>query len=241
MHWDFAVILIFLGALVPWVSRRRIRHLMELPGTTKMDRLSLYASTFVFQWLAACVVLWRSIARGLTALELGLVASNPGFTAGLAIVLSSLILLNQLFSLRRLAATPEDLKGVLPQLALKIFPQDRVERVVFAALVITVALCEEFIYRGFAQFVFQDWSGGIVAAGVIGSAGCFALAHLYQGRRGLASTFAAGLIFSLVRVWTGSILVPAIAHFVADLTVGFLAPGRLRAVTAANQPSSAQP
>jgi membrane protease YdiL (CAAX protease family) len=241
MHWDFAIILIFLGALVPWVSRRRIRHFMQLPSTTKMDRLSLYASTFIFQWVAACVVLWRSVARGLTAPQLGLVASNPGFTAALAIALSSLILFNQLFSLRRLALHPADLKGLLPQLALKVFPQDRVERLVFAALVVTVALCEEFIYRGFAQCVFQDWAGGSVAAGVIGSAVCFALAHLYQGRRGLGSTFAVGVIFSLVRVWTGSILVPAIAHFVADLSVGLLAPGRLRSVLAADQPSSAQP
>ena len=240
MHWDFAVILIILAAIVPWVSRRRIRHLMELPSTTKMDRLALYASTFAFQWLAASVVLWRTLARGLSAAQLGLVASNPRLTAALALGLSGLILVNQLFSLRRLAAHPEEIKGLLPQLALKVFPQDNLERLVFGALVVTVALCEEFIYRGFAQSVFENWSGGQVAFGIIGSAAYFAVAHLYQGRRGLGATFGAGLLFSLVRTWTGSLLVPAIAHFVADMSIGFLAPGRIQAVLASTQTDLSQ-
>jgi len=240
MDWDFAVILIILAAVVPWLSRRRIRHLMALPKTTKMDRLALYASTLAFQWVAACVVLWRSVARGLGAAQLGLALPSPGFTILLSVILAALILANQLFSLHRLASRPHEIQGLLPQLALKIFPQDHVERLVFAALVATVALCEEFIYRGFTQRVFEDWSRGAVAAGAIGSAVCFALAHLYQGRRGLASTFAVGLLFSIVRAWTGSLLAPVVAHFVADLTVGLLAPSRLRIALAGTHGTEGQ-
>jgi len=143
-----------------------------------------------------------------------------------------LILLNQLLGLRRLAAQPEKIHGILPQLALKLFPQDSVERLAFFALVTTVALCEELIYRGFVQRVFQDWSRDSVIVAVIGSAAFFALAHLYQGRRGLISTLTIGLLFSTVRAWTGSLLPCVVAHFVADITVGMLAPGRVRAVLA---------
>jgi membrane protease YdiL (CAAX protease family) len=99
----------------------------------------------------------------------------------------------------------------------------------------TVALCEELIYRGFVQRVFQDWSGDSVIIAVIGSAVFFALAHVYQGRRGLVSTFAIGIVFSTVRAWTGSLLPCVVAHFVADITVGMLAPGRLRAGLARRQ------
>jgi len=88
--------------------------------------------------------------------------------------------------------------------------------------------------------VFEDWSRGAVAAGAIGSAVCFALAHLYQGRRGLASTFAVGLLFSIVRAWTGSLLAPVVAHFVADLTVGLLAPSRLRIALAGTHGTEGQ-
>jgi len=89
-------------------------------------------------------------------------------------------------------------------------------------------MCEEFIYRGFVQRVFQDWSGGHVVAGIVGSAVFFALAHLYQGRRGISTTIVVGVLFSIVRSWTGSLFPTSIAHFVADFSVGMLAPTKLR-------------
>lgn len=233
MHWDFALILVFFATAVPLLGRRRIRQLMAMPETTKGDRLALYASTIAFQWIIAAVVLWRVSAHGISVARLGIAIPNPALTAIVSVVLASLVLANQLASLRRLAAHPDEARGILPQLALKMFPQDSPERLVFFAVVVTVAVCEEVIFRGFVQRVFQDWSGGLVAIGILGSATLFAVAHLYQGRRGIAATFIVGLLFSSVRVWTGSLLAPLIAHFVADITAGFIAPLRLRPVIAA--------
>jgi membrane protease YdiL (CAAX protease family) len=232
MHWDFALILIFLATVVPWLGRRRIRQLMQLPDTTKLDRLALYASTVAFQWLAVAVVLWRTHAHGIPPAQLGQALARPSLTVSVSVALALLILANQLLSLRRLVTRSPEIHGFLPQLALKVLPQDDVERLAFLALVSTVALCEELIYRGFIQRVFQDWSGGAAAAGVLASASFFALAHLYQGRRGLASTFSVGILFSVVRAWTSSLLPPMIAHFIADLVVGWVAPARLRAALA---------
>jgi uncharacterized protein len=228
MHWDFALILLFLGLAVPLLGRRRVQQLMQMTSTTKMDRLSLYASTLAFQWIAAGVILWRSSAHEIRASQIGLAIPNPALVVTVSVVLSALILLNQIMGLRRLVAQPEKIQGILPQLALKLFPQDDVERLAFFALVATVALCEELIYRGFVQLVFQDWSRGSVIVAVVGSAVFFALAHLYQGRRGLVSTLTIGLLFSTMRAWTGSLLPCVVAHFVADIAVGMLAPGRLR-------------
>jgi CAAX protease family protein len=232
MYWDFALILLFLGVVVPWLGRRRILQLLEMPRTTKMDRLTLYASTIAFQWLAAAIILWRSSAHGIAAARLGLAIPRLRLTIEVSAVLAALFLASQLSSLRRLAVRPDEIKGIVPQLALKIFPQDNLERLIFFALVSTVAVCEELIYRGFVQLVFEFMFGGFVIAGIIGSAALFALAHLYQGSRGLVSTSIVGLLFSAVRAWTGSLLAPLVAHFVADLTVGLLAPGRLRAALA---------
>jgi membrane protease YdiL (CAAX protease family) len=223
MHWDFAVILLALGIAVPLLGRRRVGQLMRTPSTTKMDRLSLYATTLAFQWIAAGVILWRAAAHEIRAAQLGLAIGNPILTVTITIVLTALVLLNQLISLRRLVSNPAEAQGLLPQLALKLFPQDDVERLAFFALVVTVAICEELVYRGFVQCVFQDWSKGSVTVGVLGSAIYFSIAHLYQGRRGLASTLVAGLIFAGARAWTGSLLPSVAAHFVADITVGILA------------------
>ena len=229
MHWDFALILAVLGVLVPWLGRRRVGLLLPAIETTKADRLALYASTVTFQWFAAAVVLWRATRRGIDLAQLGLAAPSVPLTATVSIVLSSLVLVNQVFSLRRVRTHPEEVKALLPQLAIRIFPQDDgLERLAFFAVVLTVAICEEFIYRGFAQRVLTDWSGGSLAAGILGSAALFAWAHLYQGRRGLLSTFLAGMLFSGVRAWTGSLLPTIVAHFVADLVVGLMAPARFR-------------
>lgn len=228
MHWDFIVILIVLGALVPWLGRRRIHQLMLLPRTTQMDRLTLYASTIAFQWAAAGLILWRAAAHAIRPDQLGLSVPRPALTITLSVLLSALLFANQVFSVNRLASRSVDPTALLPQLASKVFPQDNLERLAFVALVSTVALCEEVIYRGLIQFVFQDIARGAVLLGILFSAVFFALAHFYHGKRGLLSTFAVGLLFGAVRSWTGSLIPPISAHFVADLTVGFLAPVRLQ-------------
>jgi uncharacterized protein len=224
MPWDFAAILIFLGAAVPLLGRRRIRQLMQLPSTTKADRLTLYASTMAFQWIASGFILWRSMARGIPAAQLAVAIPRPLLTVLWAVALTALILLNQIVGLRRLAAQPDANQGFVSQLARKLFPLEDVERLAFFALVMTVAVCEEFIYRGFVQRVFQDASGGSPYFAVAGSAAFFSLAHLYQGRRGLISTFTIGVLFSATTAVTMSLVPSMVAHFAADFTAGMLAP-----------------
>lgn len=228
VRWDLALIVAFLATAVPWMGRRRIQQLMRIPHTGKAERLTVYASTTAFQWLIAAVILWRTTADGIPPWRLGLQVSRPMLTVALAVGLAVAILANQIYSLRRLRTTPVDPQSMLTQLALKVFPQDAAERLAFFAVVVTVAFCEEWIYRGFVQRVFRDW-GGSVVAGIVGSAILFAAAHLYQGRRGLASTFVVGLLFSSVRFWSGSLIPSIAAHFVADLTAGYWSPSLVQA------------
>ena len=233
MHWDFALILLFLGVAVPLLGRRRVRQLLQMPVTTREDRLSLYASTIAFQWIAAGIILWRTAAYNLGPSQLGLGMPRPLLTIVLAVGLTTLILLNQIVGLKRLATQPGAAQGLVPRLAQKLFPQDDVERLAFFALVVTVAVCEEFIYRGFVQRVFQNLSAGSPYVAVIGSAAFFALAHLYQGRRGLISTFTIGILFSATTAISLSLVPSIAAHFAADFAAGMLAPKYLAASGAA--------
>ncbi len=227
MHWDYAAILLFLGVIAPTLGYFRVRRLLRIPFTTSMERLALYASTIAFQWVLVGVILWRTDVNRVLPGQLGLIVGNGELTASVAIVLSLLVLSNQIISIRKLAASPHEIKGMIAEMALKIFPQGAVERLAFVALVITVAICEELIYRGFIQSLFQS-VGGSIAAGIVGSALFFAAAHVYQGRRGFVSTFVVGLVFATVRWWTGSLLPSICAHFAADLAAGLYAPGKLR-------------
>lgn len=230
-HWDYIAILVFLGVIAPTVGYFRVRRLLQIPSTTSMERLALYASTIAFQWLIVAVIMWRTAVHAATPEELGLAMPNVGLTASAAVILSLVVLANQMFSIRRLAANPQEIKGMIVEMAMKIFPQGVIEKLAFVALVVTVAICEEAIYRGFIQGLFQNL-GGTVLAGIIGSALLFAAAHLYQGRRGLVSTFIVGALFATIRWWTGNLLPSICAHFVADLAAGLYAPGKFRAALA---------
>ena len=227
MPWDFALILVLLGVVVPWRGAVRVRRLLRQPQLSTADRLALYASTIAFQWFATGIVLWRSIARGISLSQLALAIPKPELTLILAVAVSALVVTNQIVAIRRLSKMPPDRHGILGEMARKVMPQNMVESLAFVALVTTVALCEEFIYRGFVQAIFENAAGSAVA-GIVASAIFFSTAHLYQGKRGLATTLFVGLIFAGIRVWTGSLIPTMAAHFAADLCAGLIGAKWLR-------------
>lgn len=223
MPWDFLGILLVLGVLVPWRGAVRIRQLLARPRLGTSDRLALYATTIAFQWAAVAVVAWRCYARGLSASRLGLALPRPPLAAGIALALALVLGLTQIASLRWMARMPAHRQGLIHHMARKLMPQTLVESLAFLALVATVALCEEFLYRGFVLAALEDAAGSTLLA-ALGSAAWFALAHLYQGRRGLASTFVVGLIFAAARLGTASLAPTVFAHLVVDLVAGLAGP-----------------
>ncbi|MGD0964466.1 MAG: CPBP family intramembrane glutamic endopeptidase [Candidatus Acidiferrales bacterium] len=227
MPWDFAVILVFLAAVVPFVGRRRMQRLLATEQTSKRDRLRLYASTVLSQWVAAAIILWRAHVHGIRGAQLGLAVPHIWLVIVVTVVFAGLILTNQLLTLGQLASPPHAIHGTMAQLATRIFPQDAAERVAFSVVVATVAVCEELIYRGFVQTVFKQW-GHFAVLAIAAPSALFAVAHLYQGWRGILSTFVVGLCFSTIRWWTGSLLPPMISHFAADMAAGILAPRRFQ-------------
>ena len=227
MPWDFTLILAVLGVLVPWRGAVRIRQLLDQPHLTTAERLAVYASTTAVQWFLVAVVLWRCSARGLSAQQLGVAILDWELTARIALGLTLLLVANQFLSLRRLARLPPERQGLIGQIARKLMPQQRREVLAFLGLVTTVAFCEEFLYRGFAFAVLATAAESELVA-ALASAVLFSLAHLYQGRTGLAATFLVGLVFAGARIWSGSLAPSSVAHWVADLAAGLAAPRLLR-------------
>ena len=224
--WDFILILAFLAVIVPWRGAARMKRLLSKPDLTTADRLSLYGSTIFFQWLIVAIVAWRSLVRGLSLRELGLAARDPWQVAWASIALTGLLCLNQVIGLRRITRMPEGKRGALFAITEKIMPRNLTETLVYAALACTAGMSEEFLYRGFVFIAFVRMSGNLGwpnAGAAFLSSVWFALAHLYQGRRGLITTFVVGIIFVSIRIWTGSLIPVMIAHFGIDLTVGICA------------------
>ena len=196
----------------------------------------MYRSTIAFQWIATAITAWRAHARGWRAEELGLAIGKPLATATAAVILMLLLTLVQVGALRAFGQVPQARRGVTYQMMRRLMPQSGAELPLFAVVLVTVSLCEEFLYRGFALAAFGRVFPGSAAAPILAAAVLFAIGHLYQGRQGLLSTFTLAMLFGIARVWTGSLLPGIFAHFVTDSIAGIAGP---RVVAAAEALASA--
>ena len=229
--WDFVLVLLLLGLIVPWRGARRMRLLLAKPELTSSDRLKLYGSTIVLQWLIVAAIAVLCARRSVDPVELGLSIASPMRITWLTVALTGVLCVNQVFGLRKITQLPEGKRGSLFAISEKIMPRTGRETLLYAALACTAGLSEEFIYRGFVFMAFVRATVNYLPpneiAAVLSSA-WFSVAHAYQGRRGIITTFVVGLIFAFIRIRTGS-LIPAIAaHIGMDLTIGIYASQLLR-------------
>ncbi len=223
MPWDFVLILLLLGILLPWRGTVRLRRVLTAKELSSADRLAIYASTIAFQWAATATVAWRTQARGIPPAALGLAVPDAVHVAATTAVLTLIAVSIPIASLRRLERTRHEEHGTLRAIVEKLMPRNPLELSAFAALAVTAGLCEEFLYRGFVYTVFAEVKIGSPWFAIAISAAFFAVAHLYQGPRGLRATFIVGVVFGVAREWTGSLLPGMVAHFAADLTAGVAA------------------
>ena len=230
--WDLAGILLLLGIVVPWRGAVRVRALLARSALSSTERIGIYGSTIAFQWILTGLTAWRCVAHGWSLASLGIALANRPAAIGIGVALASALALVQLVAFRQLGRVAPEHRGRLPEIALKLMPQNLTEAFPFVALVCTVSLCEEFLYRGFVFSAFQRAFGSSATVAIVGSSVLFGIGHFYQGRRGMTNTFVLGAIFATVRFWTGSLVPPILAHLAVDLVAGL---GGSRWAAAQNQ------
>lgn len=223
MPWDFWLIFLVLGVVLPWRGRARLKKLLAAPAIGARERLALYASTILFQWLATAVVGWRVWARGLTREELGLVVHDLPRLVIAAFVGAATLGGLQWLNLRRIGRSLAKSSEFMRTLAQRILPQAPAELLPYLALAVTAGLCEEFLYRGFAMAALSR-TGLPVWLAVFASAILFGLAHLYQGRGGFVSTLVLGAVFGSARIAYDGLLAVIVWHFAIDAAAGIAGP-----------------
>ena len=82
--------------------------------------------------------------------------AHPASAVALGVILALALASLQVMTFRQLAGMPEESSGVFYHLVRKLMPQNLAETLPFVALICTVSLCEEFLFRGFAFAVFQN-------------------------------------------------------------------------------------
>ena len=223
MPWDFWLIFLFLGIVVPWRGARRLKKLLALPSVSTKEKLVLYGSTIAGQWVITGIVVWRSLARGLSAGALGLARYGGAGTIAGSLALAALIGGLHWLNLRRIGKTPAKASELMLAVARRILPVTPVELPPYCALAVTAGVCEEFLYRGFAMGALAHM--GVPAwAVVILTAILFGLAHAYQGRSGILGTFVMGVLFGVLRLTYDTLVPVMVMHTAVDLVAGIAGP-----------------
>ena len=209
--------------MIPWRGYTRLRKLLALPSVDTKEKVTLYAVTIAFQWLLVGLVVWRSLARGLTIEELGL--GSQGWIEIVASGLLGAFFVGglQWLNLRRIGKMEGEAPELLRKLANRLLPVNLLEYLPYSALAITAGICEEFVYRGFAIAAFSK-AGLPLWMVVIVSSVLFGLAHAYQGRGGIVSTGIFGVMLAIGRLGFGSLVPVMMWHAGLDLAAGIAAP-----------------
>ncbi|SFL29210.1 CPBP family intramembrane glutamic endopeptidase [Rhodanobacter glycinis] len=90
-------------------------------------------------------------------------------------------------------------------------------------IVVTAAVAEEILYRGYAIGMGQDVWGSLTIAFVV-SLVVFVAAHFTHGAKALATVFWISLVMSFLFVYTGNLFTCIIAHFTIDAFGTLFAP-----------------
>jgi membrane protease YdiL (CAAX protease family) len=149
---------------------------------------------------------------------------NLGFLTLLVIVfafpaINLLASLNDLIPLPEWMKVMEEKAEVLTKAFLQVKSWEGLAVNVFMVAVLP-AIGEELIFRGILQKLFAELTGKTIW-GILISATLFSAMHLQF--QGFIPRFALGVLFSYLFVWSGSLWLPVIAHFVNNLiaVIGF--------------------
>jgi membrane protease YdiL (CAAX protease family) len=94
-------------------------------------------------------------------------------------------------------------------------PVDTGERLLWVGLVVTAAVVEEIVFRGFAVVWTYRWGGHLgLAIGL--PAVVFAVGHAVLSLTNVATAFIAAVIFSLLFVWRRDLYWPMVLHLLVN-------------------------
>ena len=198
---------LFLLVGLPLMAARNSRleeHVEAIDAARPALYLSAALTLLLIAGITAMVAAWQAITPEQLGWTVGQPAVELGWglaaaAAGLGIAwLSGLI--------GRRAGLEES-----PLLRL-LLPRSSTERRAFLVLAGIGAVCEEYIYRGFALHVLADWTGQQWGAAALTSIS-FGLAHGYQRVNGILRSAGLGMVLAVPVLWTGSLFPAILAHF----------------------------
>ena len=157
------------------------------------------------------IALWRDLPPELVGWQVGAVAPAFGWAAATAI--AGLIVVWLVVRIGARIGLPES------GMALALMPRTGREISGFLLLSAAAAVCEEYLFRGFAQGVIGQALGSPwPAVGLVSVS--FGISHGYQRLIGIIRATLLGALLALPVVWTGSLFPAIVAHFWINAVIG---------------------
>ena len=217
------ILVLLLGLVLPFFSGiRGSEQLGNIHFTENTRRRFFISNSLVLWFLAAAVVgLWLWNGRPLSLMGFAYIQSSwPTWvlTGAMAIFYSADITYS-LFSPEELKKTQDQWEATVPFL-----PESPREMPAYIFMCLSAGICEEILYRGFLVTYFIDpMSQGFPFMAAIFPAILFSLAHFYQGYKAMGKIFLLSLLFALIFIFSKSLIIVVIIHFLIDLVGGILA------------------
>jgi uncharacterized protein len=216
LYLGFVAIGLFVDHFVLWPAF--LRRSQTDPGKA---RLWVWSGWMIMLWtlVASGVALWLFEARTWEALRLTIphgwrLWSTLGLAFALAITYArTVVRLTQGSRSKRIKVGNPEME--------KLSPHTRSELAWWMALSLSAGFCEEFIFRGYLIWAFQPMLG-LWGAGAL-SVVAFAMAHSYQGLKGIVGTGIVGSLMTLIVLISGSLLPAIVLHALIDIGQGLIA------------------
>lgn len=202
---------IFLTVFLAWITYRSHLLLKQFQPDFNL-LLSPVESAARLVLVGVCLGLaWLS---GLPPAQLGLAAANPvqaillGLVTGL--VVQVVVNLITTWSIRYFG------RGIYsPQVLANVLPRRPVEWIVVPVAFIPAVAMEELLFRSLWLGLFEPVIP--LALLIIATSVVFGFMHLPQGKLGAIIAGGINAVFSVVFVWSGSLLVPLVAHYTVNV------------------------
>lgn len=222
------LLILFLIIGVPVRGARRYRVLMKRLARYPELRANFYKQGMLGQWLMVLPLIVIVFGLGWSWSALGLQGPNDSLLARLCVWFAVLLVLSfyaQVFYIRRLSRTSEGMAQLRQGMSgpLHMLPRSQKERALWVLLSLTAGFCEELLYRGFMPaYLSHIFPGMQLWLAIVVAAVLFGVGHLYQKISGMLGTGLMGLAFGLLYLFTGSLILPMIAHALFDLRLLFI-------------------
>ena len=214
LYLALIAILLLLDYFVLWPTF--LRRSQADPGRARVWVWSAWMS-MLWALVAAGFAVWLIEARAWGSLRL-ITPHGWRLWGAIGLVLAFAMIYGR--RVLRIARSKKRIKMGNPHVE-KLSPHTRSELVWWVALSLSAGFCEEFIFRGYLVWAFQPMLGlwGAAAFSVV----VFAIAHAYQGARGVLATGVVGGLLTLVVLISGSLLPAMALHALVDVGEGLVA------------------